>query len=109
MNRHALKDVGSLMAWARNEVFAFVVWYKQRTDDVEKGKVAFWTRELIEAALLFNGSYYLPYQAHATKEQFHRAYPNAAKLMELKSKLDPDYKFRNVIWDIYYQPNQIVK
>ncbi|HXB41119.1 MAG TPA: FAD-binding protein [Bacteroidia bacterium] len=100
--RHALPDCGSLMAWAREEVFAFVVWYKQNTDEVEKNKVAVWTRELIDAATSFNGAYYLPYQAHATKEQFHKAYPNAKKLFELKQKYDPEYKFRNVIWDTYY-------
>ncbi len=100
--RHAKADSGSLLAWAREEVFACVVWYKQNTDDVEKGKVAVWTRELADAAISLNGSYYLPYQPHATEEQFHAAYPNAKKLFELKKKLDPAYKFRNVLWDKYY-------
>ncbi len=100
--RHALPDSGSLMAWAREEVFAFVIWYKQNTDEVEKNKVVAWTRELIEAAISFNGAYYLPYQVHATVAQFHKAYPTAKKLFELKQKYDPDYKFRNVIWDTYY-------
>ncbi len=100
--RHAEKDTGSLLAWAKEEVFAFVVWYKQYTNEAEKGKVAVWTRELINASISQNGSYYLPYQAHATKEQFHQAYPNATKLFELKSKLDPTFKFRNVLWDTYY-------
>jgi len=102
--RHAMKDSGSLLAWANEEVFAFVIWYKQKTDAVEKGKVAVWTRELIEAAIKNGGSYYLPYQSHATKSQFLKAYPNAGKLMDLKRKMDPTYKFRNVIWDTYYQP-----
>ena len=101
--RHAEKDSGSLLAWAKEEVFAFVVWYKQYTNDTEKGKVAVWTRELINASISQNGSYYLPYQAHATAEQFHNAYPNATKLFELKSKLDPTLKFRNVLWDKYYK------
>ena len=101
--RHSETDSGSLLAWAREEVFAFVVWYKQWTDDTEKDKVAVWTRELIDAAISLNGAYYLPYQAHATREQFHKAYPNANKLFELKKKLDPDFKFRNVIWDTYYK------
>ncbi len=100
--RHALPDSGSLLAWAKEEVFAFVVWYKQDTTDSAKKKVGEWTRELIDAAILFEGSYYLPYQAHATKEQFHKAYPNAVKLFELKAKLDPQSRFRNVIWDTYY-------
>ncbi len=104
--RHAFQDSGSLLAWAREEVFAFVVYYKQKTDDVEKNKVGVWTRELIDAAISVNGAYYLPYQAHATIEQFYKAYPNAKKLIELKQKLDTDYKFRNVIWDTYYQPQK---
>ncbi|OYU82776.1 MAG: FAD-binding protein [Flavobacterium sp. BFFFF2] len=103
--RHAQKDIGSLLAWAKEEVFAFVVWYKQDTSDVEKNKVGVWTRELIDASISLNGSYYLPYQAHATSAQFHNAYPNAKKLFELKTKLDPFLKFRNVIWDTYYNKN----
>ncbi len=104
--RHALPDSGSLMAWAREEVFAFVVWYKQGTTDADKNKVGEWTRELIDAATAVGGAYYLPYQPHATADQFHRAYPNAKKLFELKARLDPQFKFRNILWNKYYTPNQ---
>lgn len=100
--RHAKADNGSLLAWAREEVFAFVVYYKQDTSDEEKGRVAVWTRELIDAVLSVNGAYYLPYQPHATAEQFHAAYPRANELFALKKQLDPTGKFRNVIWDTYY-------
>ncbi len=102
--RHALADPGSYLAWAREEVFAFVIYYKQFTHAVERGKVAVWTRELIDAAISTGGSYYLPYQAHGTVPQFHKAYPNAKKLFDLKSRLDPDFRLRNVIWDTYYRP-----
>ncbi|MBL7919868.1 MAG: FAD-binding protein [Bacteroidia bacterium] len=104
--RHALPDNGSLLAWAREEVFAFVIWYKQGISDAEKNKVGVWTRELIDAAITYKGSYYLPYQIHATIEQFFMAYPNADKLFRLKKKLDPTYKFRNALWDNYYQSNK---
>jgi FAD/FMN-containing dehydrogenase/uncharacterized membrane protein YhaH (DUF805 family)/SAM-dependent methyltransferase len=103
--RHAIADPGSYLAWAREEVFAFVVYYKQRTDAVERSRVAVWTRELIEAAISVGGSYYLPYQPHATPEQFNKAYPNAAKLFDLKAKLDPEFRFRNVLWNTYYEPS----
>ena len=106
--RHALPDSGSYLAWARNEVFAFVVYYKQRTNEVAKNEVAIWTRELINAAIAIGGAYYLPYQAHATLEQFHRAYPNARKLFALKKKLDPNFRFRNIFWDTYYQPEEVL-
>lgn len=104
--RHAVPDAGSYLAWAREEVFAFVVYYKQRTDAVEKNRVAVWTRELADAVISIGGCYYLPYQPHATLEQFHAAYPNAWKLFALKEKLDPHFRFHNVIWDTYYQPKE---
>jgi FAD/FMN-containing dehydrogenase/uncharacterized membrane protein YhaH (DUF805 family)/SAM-dependent methyltransferase len=108
--RHAFEDKESLLSWAKEEVFAFVIWYKQGTNELEKNKVGIWTRELIDAALPLNGSYYLPYQIHATPEQFHKAYPHAQQLTELKQQLDPESKFRNALWDTYYlsKENQVM-
>jgi FAD/FMN-containing dehydrogenase/uncharacterized membrane protein YhaH (DUF805 family) len=100
--RHALPDPGTLLSWAREEVFAFVIYHKQDTTPSARGAVAVWTRELIEAALTLGGTYYLPYQAHATPDQFHRAYPRARELFALKRKLDPDYRLRHVLWSSYY-------
>jgi len=102
--RHAFKDPGTLLAWARTETFAFVVYYKQRTRENARERVAVWTRELIDAVLSVGGTYYLPYQPHATAEQFHRAYPRATELFALKRRLDPDYRLRNTLWDKYYAP-----
>ncbi len=102
--RHALPDPGTLLSWAREEVFAFVLYHKQDTNPSARGAVAVWTRELIEAAIALNGTYYLPYQAHATPDQFHRAYPRARELFALKRRLDPDYRLRHVLWNTYYSP-----
>jgi FAD/FMN-containing dehydrogenase len=102
--RHALPDSGSILAWAREEVFAFVLYYKQRVRANARNRVAVWTRELIDAAIECGGTYYLPYQVHATPEQFHRAYPRARELFALKKRLDPEFRFRNVLWDTYYAP-----
>lgn len=102
--RHAKKDPGSLLAWAKTEVFAFVLYYKQGTSEPEKKAVAVWTRELVEAAIKKGGAYYLPYQIHATGKQFSAAYPNADLFFALKRKVDPTNKFRNKLWDAYYAP-----
>lgn len=104
--RHAHTDPESYLAWAREEVFAFVLYYKQRTRMNAKHRVAVWTRELIDAVLEFNGAYYLPYQPHATKEQFIRAYPNAKKLFADKRRYDPNYRFRNSLWNKYYNDDR---
>ena len=55
--RHALPDSGSLLAWAREEVFAFVLYYKQRTRDSARNRVAIWTRELVQRAIDLGGAY----------------------------------------------------
>jgi FAD/FMN-containing dehydrogenase/SAM-dependent methyltransferase len=102
--RHALADDRTVMAWARGETFAFVLYYKQRTDDSAREQVAVWTRELVDAVLEAGGTYYLPYQVHATEDQFHRAYPRAREMFVLKAELDPHYRLRGALWDRYYAP-----
>jgi FAD/FMN-containing dehydrogenase len=102
--RYAKQDPGSLLAWARTEVFAFVIYYKQGTSTSAQNEVGVWTRELIDAALSIGGSYYLPYQLHATQAQFLRAYPRASEFFALKRRLDPTNKFRNELWNKYYRP-----
>jgi FAD/FMN-containing dehydrogenase len=99
--RHAPRDPGTLMAWARWECFAFVLYYKQGTSAADRDEVRAWTRELIDAAASAGGSYYLPYQILATPEQFRRAYPRVGEFVALKERVDPGHKFRNKLWDAY--------
>jgi FAD/FMN-containing dehydrogenase len=107
--RHAQQDPGTLLAWARGETFALVLYYKQRTRDNARDRVGIWTRELIDVVLSHGGTYYLPYQLHATHEQFHRAYPRARELFTLKRRLDPAYRLRNALWDKYYAPSVAIE
>ena len=100
--RHALPDPGSYLAWAREEVFAFVVYYRQGTTEEDKKQVAQWTREMTDQILSENGAYYLPYQPHATLEQFKKAYPQADKYFAIKKKVDPNNRFQNKLWEKYY-------
>ena len=105
--RHARRDPGTLLAWARTEVFAYVLYYKQGTSAADQDEVGRWTRELIDAATELGGAYYLPYQILATDAQFHAAYPNAGAFFALKKRLDPTDKFRNKLWDAYYEPGVV--
>jgi FAD/FMN-containing dehydrogenase len=104
--RHVLQDSQSLLAWARGDVFGFVIYYKQGTSAAAQTEVGVWARELIDAALSVDGTYYLPYQLHATEAQFRRAYPRAAEFFALKRQLDSAGKLRNRLWDTYSGGNQ---
>jgi FAD/FMN-containing dehydrogenase len=99
--RHALPDPGTYLAWAPNEVFAFVLYYKQRTDPEARRAVARWTRQMIDSVIASGGRYYLPYQPVATRTQFTRAYPNSGSLFDVKRRVDPTTKFTNALWDLY--------
>lgn len=99
--RHAKKDPGAIMAWAKTDVFAFVIYYRQGTEESAKARVKQWTQELIDVAIAEEGAYYLPYQILATPQQFEKAYPNVGAFFNIKKKYDPTYKFRNKLLDEY--------
>lgn len=104
--RHAKPDPGTLLAWARTEVFAFVVYYAQGTSREAQKKVDAWSRDLVDAVLEVGGTYYLPYQNAATLDQFRRAYPNAQQFFDVKQRVDPKNRFRNKFWGKYYPDNK---
>ncbi|HKX94658.1 MAG TPA: FAD-binding oxidoreductase [Methylibium sp.] len=99
--RHSPVDRVSLLPWAREDVFSFVLYYKQRTWASAREAVGRWTRELVDAVLRHEGRYYLPYQLHATQAQFEAAYPEVSALRRVKARVDPSGKFSNELWRSY--------
>jgi len=103
--RHALPDPGTLLAWARNEVFAFVVYYRQGRTPEEVATVRDWSLEMIDAATALGGAYYPPYQVFESPEQFHAAFPRDQEYFALKARVDPDNRFRNRLLQRIYPGN----
>ncbi|HLP53311.1 MAG TPA: FAD-dependent oxidoreductase [Chitinophagales bacterium] len=99
--RHALPDTESYLSWAPREVFAYVIYYQQGTDAKAKEKVKQWTQEMTDAVISEQGTWYLPYQPHATVAQFEKGYPNADKYFEVKKRVDPNHRFTNKLLDKY--------
>jgi FAD/FMN-containing dehydrogenase len=99
--RHSPRDEVSLLPWAREEVFSFVVYYKQRAHPQALEDTARWTRAMIDAALKCDGTYYLPYQLHATRAQFAAAYPQADAFRAVKRGVDPAGRLSNTLWQRY--------
>lgn len=62
---------------------------------------------MIDAVIANGGTYYLPYQVFATPEQFAAAYPDAPAFFALKQRVDPDYRFRNRLWQQHYAGEQV--
>ncbi|MBB3697039.1 FAD-dependent oxidoreductase [Flammeovirga yaeyamensis] len=109
--RHAYPDKESLLSWAPEEVIALVIYYKQGTSDEAKENVKQWTQAMTDAILSEGGTWYLPYQPHATVDQFNKGYPNASTYFSLKDSIDPQHRFNNKLLDKYnpYIANRIEK
>jgi FAD/FMN-containing dehydrogenase len=99
--RHAYPDKETYLSWAPEEVFAFVVYYKQGTNAEARDEVRKWTIEMTDAILSEHGRWYLPYQPHASIEQFQQGYPRATLYFDLKNKLDRQHRFTNKLLDKY--------
>ena len=99
--RHSPADRVALLPWASEDVFSFVLYYKQRTHQKAQDDVQRWTSQLVELALAHEGRYYLPYQLHASKAQFEEAYPEIEEFRRIKKQVDPSAKLSNELWKKY--------
>lgn len=99
--RSVNEDTDTVLRFAKDPVFAFVMLFLQDRTDAGEAHMAAMTQDLIDAALDNGGTYYLPYRLHATVEQFHRAYPQAADFFNAKRKHDPDELFQNQFYVQY--------
>ena len=92
-----LHDLGKLL-------FAFVMLFVQDRTEAGETNMRALTRDLIDAAIEHDGSYYLPYRLHATQEQFDSAYPQAAEFFRRKREFDPGELFQNRFYVTYGNP-----
>jgi FAD/FMN-containing dehydrogenase/predicted methyltransferase len=104
--RHVPKNMESTLSWAKEDSFALVIYYtqtygseSQRLQNLSDAKD--WTRDMMAEIEKVGGTFYLPYQIYASRDQFNHMYPNHQQFFELKKKLDPTNKFNNSLWDQY--------
>lgn len=101
--RDVRADRDSALPYAREGVFAVVLFMHQRMGPEGDAHASALTRELIDLSLALGGTYYLPYRRHATREQFERAYPMAAEFFAARERWDPGGRFQNR-WALTYAP-----
>lgn len=93
--REVRRDETTFLRYAREDVFALVMLFHQGRDKAAEEAMGTLTRALIDEALACDGTYYLPYRPHATREQFQRGYPMAGEFFARKNRLDPGNIFAN--------------
>lgn len=99
--RAVKEDKTSFLPYAAQDSLAFVLYINQGKDGVSVESARSWTRELIDAALQNDGTYYLTYANYATSDQFRKAYPAADHFFEKKKFYDPSSVFMNRFYEQY--------
>lgn len=95
------EDKDSFLNFAKENVFGFVFLFNQKKnkkDEIEMKKL---TNQLVDIAIKFEGTYYLPYRLHSSKETFRKIYPQGENFFSLKLKYDPEEVFKNKFYEHY--------
>ena len=95
------KDDITALPYAKEDMFAFVLYFNQRLNEQDSKVLQRTTSDLIDLALGLDGRFYLPYQLSYSPEQLHKAYPEIASFFSTKKKVDPTGLFSNTFYEKY--------
>lgn len=92
----------SVLSFAPTRRIAAVMSFSQEMGPESEVDMMRTTEALIDRVIAIGGSFYLPYRLHARRDQVEKAYPNAARFIERKRHYDPQFLFRNAMWQEYF-------
>jgi FAD/FMN-containing dehydrogenase len=95
------KDDITTLNYAKQDMFAYVLYFNQKFNEREGQVLQKTTTDLIDLALHLDGTYYLPYQLFYSKEQLRRAYPRIDEFFAAKKTYDPGELFTNKFYEKY--------
>ncbi len=88
------------------ERFAIVLFFNQSLKPQDIAHTKKWMNEVLSVLERCKGSYYLPYQAIPSLEQFRKSYPNWKQVQELKRKWDPSNRFNSGFFSHYLSTSE---
>ncbi len=86
-----------LLDYAQDNWFGVVLYLNFNVDEIENIKAVH--SKLIDLSQRLGGSFYLPYQLSASREQIDKSYPNFNEFLRLKEKYDP----KNLLTSWFYK------
>jgi FAD/FMN-containing dehydrogenase len=95
------KDDITTLNYAKQDMFAYVLYFNQKFNERESQVLQKTTTDLIDLALELDGTYYLPYQLFYTKDQLRKAYPRVDEFFAAKRTYDPSELFVNKFYEKY--------
>lgn len=99
--RSVKKDVITMLPYAKEDMFAFVLYFNQGFNKKESEELEKVTGELIDKVIAANGTFYLPYKLYYTKKQLKQAYPAIDDFFRRKKTYDSQGLFSNAFYEKY--------
>ena len=97
------KDTITALPYAKDDRFAFVLYFNQKFNDKDSKILQKTTTDLIDVAENLGGTFYLPYQLYYSEAQLHKAYPEVDAFFATKKKYDSSEIFENKWYQKYSQ------
>lgn len=91
----------NFLNYAPTDMFAFVLYLNQTTDEEGNERMGKLTRDLIDLTSDLGGRFFLPYQLHYSGEQLQRSYPEIKDFFEDKRRYDPTIMLTNTFYEKY--------
>lgn len=99
--RYVEKDDETVMNYAKEDMFAFVVLIQHGRDQGSIQHAIDVVQKWTDITLQHNGSYYLPYYPYQSKQQMKLAYPRTNEFFEKKKEVDQNGVFMNTFYKNY--------
>lgn len=94
-------DTVSALPYAKQDMFAYVLYFNQKLNERQSKILQQTTVDLIDLTLGLRGTFYLPYQLYYSAAQLRRAYPEIDAFFVAKKKYDPDSLFSSKFYEKY--------
>jgi len=95
------KDNITALPYAKDDMFALVLYFNQKLNKQESEKIQKTTQQLIDLANQHHGTFYLPYQLHYSPEQLRDSYPEMDNFFTKKHSFDQEEIFVNTWYAKY--------
>jgi hypothetical protein len=95
------KDDVTALPYAKEDMFAFVLYFNVGFDNRDNETLRKTTSDLIDATQRVGGTYYLPYQLFYSKQQLRRSYPEVDDFFVAKRKYDPTELLSSKFYEKY--------
>jgi FAD/FMN-containing dehydrogenase len=99
--RYMNQDQEAALSYAREDMFALVCLFNVPLND--QGQIAMKSgiQRILDEVIRSHGTYYLPYAAYPSLEQFQAVYPRYKEFFEKKDQVDPEHLFMNYFYEQY--------